>query len=542
MINPNEYSRLFPVALFSSTWLSRSLLLDTLGFLATVPFVLSIFFILWQEDVLFPVIGGLFIGSIIFSKFNPLFGFLNITDVFIVNALTDNINIFILGILIEGLLLFSLLNRGGYLNTLRREFTKRALTRTRLEYIVSLSTFLIFIDRYLSSFLVGLFTKPFAEKKRLQPVKHAFLLNTLSTSFSPLIPFTTLTPVIITSIGTSFGVLGIGYAPLKAFYRSLPFQYYNIFSIFIAFSTILLDKELFFMRCYNGEPEKRTGQTDTLSFDMGLLTRKQMSLNRSLYATAGSLLLVFGVIATGFILKWQGHTQLHALKVESILKIFIGALFTGIIYIVLFSLITKTESYSNYKLKRKEISFSLLITFFYVILAMSIASLARKLDLSSSLLGVLFKKTPLISFFPLIFFLFSCFISFLCGSFLLTTTTVIPLAIRLISSSLPDPLMIEGVMFASVGAVISGASFGDINSPFSLNFIISAAAAETSVFGHFKSQIGYSLLAFLITIVFGYLLFAVGVKPYLSIASGLLVIGITFLFLYSEVPILKRIK
>jgi len=49
------------------------------------------------------------------------------------------------------------------------------------------------------------------------------------------------------------------------------------------------------------------------------------------------------------------------------------------------------------------------------------------------------------------------------------------------------------------------------------------------VSGHFKSQAGYSLLAFATTIVAGYLLLMLGIKPYLSIAAGALLIGLAFL-------------
>jgi Na+/H+ antiporter NhaC len=92
-----------------------------------------------------------------------------------------------------------------------------------------------------------------------------------------------------------------------------------------------------------------------------------------------------------------------------------------------------------------------------------------------------------------------------------------------------DPLIVEPLLFAAMGSVLSGASFGDMNSPFSVTFLISTASAETSVSGHFKSQAGYSLLAFATTIVAGYLLLMLGIKPYLSIAAGALLIGIAFL-------------
>lgn len=83
-----------------------------------------------------------------------------------------------------------------------------------------------------------------------------------------------------------------------------------------------------------------------------------------------------------------------------------------------------------------------------------------------------------------------------------------------------------------------------MNSPFSLNFIISTAASEASVSKHFISQIIYSLIAFFVSIVFGYLLLIFNLKSYLSISSGLLIISLMFIFIdrnqYNIMSILRK--
>lgn len=519
--------------------------MENFGFAFLLPFILSIFFLIWQEDVIFPTIGGLFLGSILISKFNPFLGFLNITGVLIRNALTDNLNIFTILIITEGLLLFSLLNRSGFINTLRKEFSNKSLTKNRLEYIISLSTFVLFIDRYFSSLLVGIFSKPFAEKKKLSPVKHAYILNTVSSSVSTIIPFTTITPFAIASIAAAFTNLGIGYSPIKAFYKSLPYQYFNIFSLFVALSTIVLNKDIFLMKKYNindNESVSSFNQYNSISFGLSVNSKKQADFRTALYGTVGSLILIFGLIIGGFIVNQHGYNKLTILNIQNHQIIFISAIFAGIIFIILFSLTTKSQNYSQYKQKRNGISSALLIALIYIVLAMSIESLARKLGFSSSLIGFLLTGSTRNTLIPMIFFLFSSLISFLSGSFLFTITTVMPLAIRLISLNMTDPLIIDNIIFASIGSVLSGATFGDINSPFSLNFIISTASAETSVSRHFKSQIVYSLIAIIVTLIFGYLVFALGLKPYLSISSGILAISLIFLFINHDIPVLDRIK
>ncbi len=247
--------------------------MEITGLITLLPFAAGIFFLIWQEDVIFPIIGSLFLGSIIASKFNLYFGFINTAGDIFVNALTNNANIFTIIIISECLLLFSILNRAGFIHTARKKLSTKTLTKNRLEHIVVLSNLALFIDRRLSTILTGIFSKPFAENKNLSPEKHAYLLNTVSSSISTIIPFTTLIPITIAAIGTAFSSLGIGYSPLKAFYRSIPYQYFNIFSLFIAVSTVYLNKDMFIMKKFSRDFNKSSSRSDrqnNLSFGLNL--------------------------------------------------------------------------------------------------------------------------------------------------------------------------------------------------------------------------------------------------------------------------------
>jgi Na+/H+ antiporter NhaC len=519
--------------------------LDNFGLAALVPFIIGIFFLIWKDDVIFPLIGGLFLGSILLSKFNPFLGFLNITGVLVVDALTNNLNIFIIFMIVEVLLLFSLLSRGGFIYTFRKLLSKKNFTKNRLEYIISASNCALFIDRHFSALLSGVFTKPFANQKKLSPEKHSYLVNTISSSLSTIIPFTTLTPIIILSIGAAFTSLGISYSPIKAFYKSLPYQYFNIFALFIVLSTLLLKKDILLMAKFDlsgGGTSNSSNTNTTISFGLNVNVKKQQNFRTMLYGMAGTFSLIFGIIIGGFILKRHGYNKLIILNILNHHLIFISALFTGIIFIILYSMFSKIETYSQFREKKGGIAYPLLLTLFYIILSMSLESLAEKLGFSASLIGSLHRGATLSSTIPMIFFLFSSLISFLSGSTLFTVTTVTPLAIRLISMSMTDPLIVNNLLFATIGSVLSGATFGDINSPYSLTFIISAATAETSVSRHFKSQISYSLVSFVITVIFGYLLILLGIKPYLSISSGLLVIAGVFFLSTNGIQVIKKIK
>jgi Na+/H+ antiporter NhaC len=515
----------------------RSSLVGDFGLISALPFALALFFLIWKEDLVFPVLGGLFIGSIIASKFNPYNGFINTFGALVNSALFENTNILTLVIVAEILILFSLLGVNGTLSAVTKTLAKRLVEKNRLEIAIAVSNAVVFIDRHLSSLLVGVFTKPFVEKKKLHPLKHSYLLNAVTSPLASLVPFTTLTPLILVGIGSAFAGLGMGFSPMKAFLRSLPYQYYNIFSLFIVLSTILLEKDVFLMKRYRDSalPEGFRGPEGShVSFGCSSVPRKTQDSQRAFYGFIGTIALVFAFVVIGLVLGRAGMREGRIPGLLQFQTIFTTSLFAGIVCALVYSFATKSTSYTELREKRSAVPKPYLAALFYLVLVLAVEAMAAKLAVSTSLMGFLAAGTHNPRSIPLLVFLFSSVISFLSGSMPFTVATVMPLAIRLVSHNMTDPLIVDSLLFAVIGAVLSGASFGDMNSPFSVNFILASAAAETSVTGHFRSQIGYAAIAFVVTIVAGYLLLMLNLKPYLSLSSGALLIGLVFFGLNRE--------
>lgn len=502
--------------------------MQNLGIITLLPFALSIFFLLWKQDVIFPVIGGLFLGAVLASRFNLLFGFFNTSKTFIVQALTEETNILTLCIVLESLILFWILNRSGYLYALKREVSKKRHLKNRIEYTIFFANLTLFFDRNLSTLLVGIFSKPFTDKKQLTPVKHAYLLNTIPPSISTLIPYTTLTTLSVVTIGAAFSSLGIGYSPLMALYKSIPYQFYNIFSLFILLTTVVLRKDIFLMNLYKTRSSNHDGQ---IAFGLSLASKSQQSFSIALYGILGTFVAFAGTIVSGFLFGGNGYHRLPILNIQNFRTIFVTALFAGIVFSLLYTMVVRSVPYQQWKHMSGRIQNSLLFVIIYLVFSMCIEVMAQKLELATSLLGFLKQRSVYPSLIPLLFFIFSSIISFLNGSSLVTITSVIPLAVKITSFNMSDPLLVNEILFATIGAVLSGSTFGDINSPFSLNYILATASSEASISEHFSTQILYSLIAFFVTLLFGYVLFMLNIKPYLCIASGFLVIALMFLLL-----------
>jgi Na+/H+ antiporter NhaC len=494
-----------------------------------IPFAIGIGVLLWQRDIILSLIGCLILGSIFLARFNPFIGFFRTAGEIVTGALLNSSSITTLIIVIESFILFALLNRGGFITSFTRGISTRKFERIILDTIVLSSSILIFINRHIASLLVGLFTRSFIEKKKLSPIRHSYIINTVSSSVATLIPLTTLTPLVIGAIGTGFQSLGIQFSPIKALIMSLPYQFFTIFALFNVVAMILLKKEIPLVKYIDLFQRDRT---ISLSFtsESGL----KPDFRKATYGIGASLGVVFGSIAAGLIFMRNTSGVFKAGSLQSIQIVFINALFTGIVFTILYLILTRVMEYTHFKLEPNGSYSKLIPIFVYIILSMSAEVLARKLEIQAGLFKGLTGHPVSIQAVPFVVFLLSTIVSFASGSAPLTIVSVLPIALRIASSSMSDPLLINSWVFATIGAVLSGAAFGDMNSPLSVNFILSTASTNAPLTGHFLSQLIPSFIAYLCSILFGYLLLMINVRPFLSIATGFLAISIFMYFIVHD--------
>ena len=161
---------------------------------------------------------------------------------------------------------------------------------------------------------------------------------------------------------------------------------------------------------------------------------------------------------------------------------------------------------------------SLVLAVMVLVLAWGIGSVAKDLGTARYLIGVLDGKiSP--SVIPMAVFLLGCLIAFATGTSWGTTALLMPIAV---------PLVFElsggdtgTLLFATIGAVFTGAVFGDHCSPISDTTIMSSMASAADHIDHVKTQMPYAITAALIAVVVGYLPAAVlGVNPYVSVILG----------------------
>ncbi|MCH2036572.1 MAG: hypothetical protein MK120_06450, partial [Puniceicoccaceae bacterium] len=100
---------------------------------------------------------------------------------------------------------------------------------------------------------------------------------------------------------------------------------------------------------------------------------------------------------------------------------------------------------------------------------------------------------------------------------------LMPLSIPLIFAMTGELSNVERDRFilAAIGAVFSGAVFGDHCSPFSDTTIIASIAAGVEPLEHFRTQLPFAALTGLVAVFAGFLPLGYGVPPLVCLLSGL---------------------
>ena len=175
----------------------------------------------------------------------------------------------------------------------------------------------------------------------------------------------------------------------------------------------------------------------------------------------------------------------------------------------------------------------MVITAVILILAWSLSSVMKELGTAAYLVSILSDSTPQF-ILPTVIFILGSIISFSTGTSYGTMGILMPLTIPL-ASAIGIHTGLEGIdlhnyIVLNVGAVLTGAIFGDHCSPISDTSILSSMATSCNHMDHIATQLYYALFVGFVAIVCGYLPAAFGVPVYILLPLGLCIIFLTLRF------------
>ena len=526
---------------------------DKFHYFTLLPPLIAITLAFITKDVVLSLFLGVYSGTFLIelgshSFLGALFhGFMSILDK-VLGSLADpwNAGIILQCLTIGGLI--ALVTKMGGAKAVAESLAKKAKTPRSAQLMTWFLGLLVFFDDYANALIVGPIMRPVTDKFKISREKLAFIIDATAAPIAGIALVSTWIGYEIGLIKTGYEAIGLDINPYNIFISTIPYRFYNILMLLFVVFTAVLMKE--FGPMLTAERRARRGEglgpvnTSTSTDELSTLKPKEgikLSVWNAIIPIGVLIIASFaGFYYNGYIEIMGGDNTaiINTLKNSPVsfvairetfgasdasVVLFQAALFASIVALIMGvkqKIFKVTEGIGSWVEGMK----SLIITGVILLLAWSLSSVINELGTAAFIVSWLGDSIPKF-LLPSIIFVLGSVISFATGTSYGTMGILMPLAIPLANSISPDPSFI----IIAVGAVLTGAIFGDHCCPISDTTILSSMGADCDHIEHTKTQLSYALSVGAITILFGYIPAGLGLPVLVILPVSIL---ITFLLVY----------
>lgn len=538
----------------------------TFGVLTLLPPLLAIALAFLTKNVILSLFFGVFSGTFLLNiTGNDVFtavivGFVDITSK-IIGAMADSWNA---GIILQVLTiggLVALITKMGGTKAVAEYLAKKAKSRVSAQISTWVMGLFVFFDDYANALIVGPIMRPITDKFKISREKLAFIIDATAAPIAGIAIISTWVGYEISLIKDAYGLIEItNINAFSIFVETIPYRFYNLFMLFFVVMTALMQRE--FGPMYAAEVRARQkglvigeGSRPMINTEDKTVEPKE-GIKLSIWNAIVPLLVLMISAFVGF--YYNGYATLEGellaqvnaapLSFLAIRETF-GAADASVVLFqaaLLASLVAMVMGIYNKIFKAAEAIDtwltglkSLLITVVILLLAWSLSSVIKELGTSKYLVELLSESIPKAAL-PSAIFVLASFISFSTGTSYGTMGILMPLSIPL-AHAIGAQYGLEAetmhtYMIMNIGAVLTGAIFGDHCSPISDTTILSSMGAACDHIDHTRTQIVYALAVGLVAVAVGYLPVALGLSVLLTLPLGLLAIFLMVRFIGKKVP------
>ena len=518
-----------------------------------LPPLIAIVLAFITKDVVLSLFLGIYSGTFLIelgshSVLGAFFhGFMSILDK-VLGSLADpwNAGIILQCLTIGGLI--ALVTRMGGAKAVAESLAKKAKTPMSAQVMTWILGLIVFFDDYANALIVGPIMRPVTDKFKISREKLAFIIDATAAPIAGIALVSTWIGYEIGLIKTGYAGIGLDVNPYNIFISTIPYRFYNILMLLFVVLTAVLMKEFGPMLT----AERRARRGDGLGLGNQSSDSDELSVlkpKEGIKLSIWNAIVPIGVLIVGSLagFYYNGYIEIMAGDSQELINIiknspvsfaairetfgasdasvvlFQSALVASIVAIIMGvkqKIFKVTEGIGTWVEGMK----SLVITGVILLLAWSLSSVIGELGTAEFLVSKLGNSIPQF-LLPTIIFILGSIISFATGTSYGTMGILMPLAIPLANSISADPTYI----IISVGAVLTGAIFGDHCCPISDTTILSSMGADCDHIEHTKTQLVYALSVAAITVVFGYIPAGLGLPIVAILPLGILA---TFLLVY----------
>ncbi|HKM03437.1 MAG TPA: Na+/H+ antiporter NhaC family protein [Lachnospiraceae bacterium] len=341
---------------------------------------------------------------------------------------------------------------------------------------------MIFVDDYFNCLTVGTIMSPITDKHKVSRAKLAYIIDSTAAPVCILAPVSSWAAAVSSSLPKDSTMDGF-----MLFIRSIPFNYYAIFTLFMVLFIVIKDFDF-------GKMKK----LEEKNSDLIVVETTTMEIEKKGNGRVSDLiipiitLIVFCVAAmlyTGGILEGANFVTAFA-NCDSAFSLVMGSFFTMIAIAILY-LPRKIITFKQFTDSLSEGFIAMVPAILILTFAWTLSGICGSdhLKIGEFVSGIIRESSISHGVIPAIFFLIAMGLSFSTGTSWGTFGILLPIVFAIFSGEMSQLLII------SMSAVMAGAVCGDHVSPISDTTILSSTGAGCNHIDHVNTQLPYALVA-----------------------------------------------
>ncbi len=509
------------------------------GLLSIIPPIMAIFLAFITRQVLPALFLSIWIGATIICDGNFMLGFAKTIQDYIAGSIASpwNAGIITFDIALGGMI--GIVAKSGGAKAIADWLSKKANTPKSGQFATWAMGLIIFFDDYSNTLLVGNTMRPLTDKLKISREKLSYICDSTAAPVASMSLISTWIAYELGLLRDCFSAIDVNMNAYSAFIQSIPYRFYSITAVFFVLAICLSGRDYGPML----KAEVRARRTGKLVADGStpLASRELTDMkikeniplrwyNALIPVFTVVVMVIVGLYINGYsaIMKGEDQELIKAISTHpySFLSIrdIIGnsnaavammwAAFTGTIVAMVLVISQKILTFSEAMDAWVDGAKSLVMALMVLVAAWGIGKMCKDLGTAQFLVGLL-EGNVSARIIPLVVFLLGCIIAFSTGTSWGTTAILMPIAVPLAYQLSGGE--VGSLLFATIGAVFTGAVFGDNCSPISDTTIMSSMACASDHIDHVKTQMPYAITVATIAAFIGYIPAAFGVNPLISI-------------------------
>ena len=484
---------------------------------SVVPPVLAIALALITKEVYFSLFAGICAGALFYTSFSVPEA-ISVTVQVMADNVAGNISIVIFLVLLG--MLVALLQKSGASKAYGEWAIKTIKSRRGALGATCGLGCLIFVDDYFNCLTVGTIMSPITDKFKISRAKLAYIIDATAAPVCIIAPVSSWAAAVTSALPEGTGLDGF-----TLFLRTIPYNYYALFTLLMLLIFIILDFDFGKMKIYNEKfSNKITADEEMQAYEpQGNGTVMDLIIPIVVLI----ILCIGAMLYTGGILEGNSIKDSFA-NCDASFSLVIGSFFTILLTAFLY-LPRKVITFKAFADSLPEGFKSMVPAILILTFAWTLSGIcqAEYLGLGTYVSDVIKSSSIAMWLIPPIFYTVALGLGFATGTSWGTFLILIPIIVSIFDADAST------LMVVSMSGVMAGAVCGDHISPISDTTILSSTGASCNHIEHVNTQIPYAMIAAGVAFV-SYLIAGITNNGYIALVIGIVLVTLIMLYIYKK--------